>query len=159
MGRRYMFRHAEAPLRPIQTGCFPLVITLRTPRFHHSRSTPNPRQDNHSIHSIQFNMADVVTVTSNALAIAEIRSGILSPLSSECKAVSCASKDFYLSCVDDPSLTLNDFPLTDIEISRHCLPEGAEWPQIRDAIRAVSRFARHGQGRTHHFCPKLKPND
>lgn len=87
-------------------------------------------------------MAEVNKATSKALGISEMRSGIISLLGSECKAISLISRDFYLSCVDNPSLILQDFPLTDLEIFRHDLPKNADWDRMKAAIRSVSRFAR-----------------
>jgi len=88
-------------------------------------------------------MTDIDTATSKALGIPEIRSGILPYLGSQYHAVSLASRGFYLSCVDDPSLSLRNFRLTDLEISRHDLPEDADWDRLKAAIRSVSRFARN----------------
>jgi hypothetical protein len=70
-------------------------------------------------------MNDAHPATQKALGITEVRSSILSYLTDH-KAISLASKAFYQSCVIDPGLTLNDFPLTNTEVSRHGLPLGAD---------------------------------
>lgn len=127
-----MRRHTEARSDPYkQDHSF-----LQPPSIHPISTRPTPLSVHH------FNMTNINTATPKALGIPEIRSNILPYLGSQCHAVSLASRGFYLSCVDDLSLILRNFRLTDLEISRHDLPEDADWDRMKAAIRSVSCFVR-----------------
>lgn len=128
-----MRRHIEARSDPYkQDDSF-----SESPSVHLMSTSPTSRSIHH------FNMTDINTATSKALGIPEIRSGILPYLGSQCHAVSLASRGFYLSCLDDPNLIVQNFPLTDLEIFRHDLPKDANWDRMKAAIRSVSHFARN----------------